>query len=71
MPLVDPIYDEIWKDRYKASQRTCNKHVVALKKAEAERQKAEHAFRELGRDRDHWKQRAVIAEAALKSLGAK
>ncbi len=58
-----------WKERFKSTQRINNKHVAAERAAEAEREKAEHAMRELGRDRDHWKSRALAAEAALKSLG--
>ncbi len=64
MALHDPIYEEKWKERYKAAQRACNNHVE-------EQKKAERQVRDLVRDRDHWKERALIAEAALKSAGIK
>jgi hypothetical protein len=60
-----------WQAKFKASQKINNKHVAAEREAKRDREKAEHAMRELARDRDHWKERAHIAEAALKSLGAK
>jgi hypothetical protein len=67
-PSPEPI---VYKDRCKELQRIVNKHVEAKHKADGEKLKAEHAMRDLARDRDHWKQRAHVAEAALKSLGAK
>lgn len=55
--------------------RQAHKHVEKAKQAReaaaAEREKAERALREIVRDRDHWKLRAVKAEAALKSAGIK
>jgi hypothetical protein len=67
-PLPEPVD---WKERCKELQRVNNKHVAAKHAAEGEKAKAEQAMRELARDRDHWKQRAHVAEAALKSLGNK
>jgi hypothetical protein len=68
--VVDPAEPVDWQAKFKASQKINNKHVAAERAATVERAKAEHAMRELARDRDHWKERAWKAEAALKSLGA-
>lgn len=59
-----------WKERCKKIQRNCNKHVTEERRAWAACAKAEHANRDLVIDRNHWKERAMKAEAALASLGS-
>jgi hypothetical protein len=68
--VVDPAEPTDWQAKFKASQKINNKHVAAERAAAVDRAKAEHAMRNLVSDRDHWKERALKAEAALKSLGA-
>jgi len=67
--MTDPAEPIDWQAKFKASQKINNKHVAAEREALRDKAKAEHAMREITRDRDHWKERAHIAEAALKSLG--
>lgn len=67
--MVDPAEPVDWQARFKASQKINNKHVADRKFAERDKARAEHAMRDLARDRDHWKERALVAEAELKSRG--
>ena len=66
--MTEPSEPTDWQAKFKASQKINNKHVADRKFAERDKARAEHATREIMRDRDHWKERAVVAEAALKSL---
>ena len=52
-----------------AVQQNANKNALERKHIEAERDKAEKAYRDIATDRDRWKNRALIAEAALSALG--
>ena len=68
--MVDAAEPVDWQAKFKASQKINNKHVAAERTATVERAKAEQAMRDLARDRNSWKERALKSEAALASLGA-
>ncbi len=63
---------ERFREHCKAQQKTIGKMGVKLKELDkllADRAKAESAMRNMKHERDEWRERALIAEAKLASLG--